>query len=184
VSLLYVEWGYKTFGNNVSLNWMDKTFVLPSRSEIRNAPQTFFANQIDGFCLDKITNPHAFRNRKAELFLASCSILNCTNTDIEVHHVKRLACKITSDGITTILNRKGVRICAFLSAVNRKQLPFCSFHHRKFEKEEYLQLNLKYLKETLNIPVPKEYNVEELINKGSVIHYPYASTRDARSFPE
>ena len=167
------NWGYKTFGNNVSLNWMDKTFALPSRSEIRNAPQTFFTNQIDGFCLDKITNAYAFRNRKAELFFASCSVLNCTNTDIEIHHIKRLARKTTIDGTTTILNRKGVRISgigAFLSVVNRKQLPFCSFHHRKFEKAEYSQLNLKYLKETLNIPVPKEYNVEELINKGSAIH--------------
>lgn len=167
------NWGYKTFGPNVSMNWMGRQFALPSRAEIRNAPITFSVNNAVGFDLDKIAKAYAFRNRKAELFFASCSVLNCDNTDIEIHHVKRLFRKVTHDGNTTILNRKGVRISgigAFLSAVNRKQLPLCSFHHRQFEKAIYSPLDLSYLKNSLNMAVPKEYDVEELMKKGSVAH--------------
>lgn len=152
---------------------MGRKFALPSRAEIRNAPTKFYVNYIKDFNLDKITKAYASRNRKAELFFASCPVLNCDNKDIEIHHVKRLLRKVTHESNTIILNRKGVRISgidAFLSAVNRKQLPFCSFHHRQFEKAVYSPLDLPYLKKNLNMAIPKEYNVEELMIKGLAVH--------------
>lgn len=101
-------WGYKTFGTDVSLNWMGKTFSLPSKSENRNAPKTFFTNQIDDFCLHRITNAYTFRIRKARLSFVSYSKFNCSNKDIEAYRDKKLARKIFMEGTTIVFNRKKV----------------------------------------------------------------------------
>lgn len=87
------------------------------------------------------------------LFL-KCAVLGCQNTDIEIHYVKKLGKRIDSNGKISVLtsNNKCLRgISAVLSAVNCKQIPFCSLHHLEFETGEYSPLDKEFFKKTCNV---------------------------------
>jgi len=121
------------------------------------------------FDLDSITNKYQIRMRQANLYFARCSVINCINTDIEIHHIRKLNRKVEKDGKISILTREGKKkkgLGAFMSAINRKQLPLCSLHHRDFENNKYHELDLNYLKDNFNIGIPKEYDINELVREG------------------
>lgn len=96
--------------------------------------------------------------------------MGCSETEnIEVHHIRALKRKINSNGIMSIINKKGKRvsgIAAVLTTVRRKQLPLCAKHHLEFEKGNYSQLDYGKLTKVLNsnnseacaLPIPKEYD--------------------------
>jgi hypothetical protein len=63
---------------------MNKCFKLPTRNEIKNTPLIFSVSHACGFCLDSIMNAYIFKNRKAERFFVSCSVISCLNLDIRV----------------------------------------------------------------------------------------------------
>lgn len=56
-------------------------------------------------------------------------------------------------GVRTVLYRKGRRvkgIQAFLTSINRKQLPLCKAHHLEFEKGIFSDLDYTRLNDLLN----------------------------------
>ena len=72
----------------------------------------------------------------SRFLFSKCAVKDCCNTDIEIHHVKKLARRIDSSRKINVLTFKNKRLSGIgvtLSAVNRKQIPLCSFHHLEFE---------------------------------------------------
>ena len=76
------------------------------------------------------------------------SVAGCSNTDIEIHHVKKLGRRIISNGKITIVtsnNKKFFGVVAILSAVNCKRILLYSFHHLKFETSIYNVLKQEFV---------------------------------------
>lgn len=63
----------------------------------------------------------------------TCTVIGCNNTDIEIHHIRKLnRMSYTAGKVFETKNKKGKVIkgaSAYKSALNRKQIPLCSKHH-------------------------------------------------------
>lgn len=99
------------------------------------------------------------------------AVSGCRNTDIEIHHLKKLCRKVEKDGKISVLNRKSRRVKgsrAILSAMGRKQLPLCKMHHLAFECGVFSDLDPFYLKEVYNIKVPENNVLREVFTTGEL----------------
>ena len=122
------------YGNPITcLDYQEKRVSFLTNMQIYNLKKEFLAN----------TNPRPFDNiNKVYLRLSNslinqgkCAIKGCPNTDIEIHHLRKLI-KRTEEGkgFTVITAGKAKRITGLLalqSALKRKQIPLCREHHRE-----------------------------------------------------
>lgn len=145
---------YLIFGNDISTAKLGgKTIKLISKETIGNFKSGFnLGINTEPFNIDNLLNTSLTRSHGL-LFFEKCSIVECENKDIEIHHIQKLHRKVRENGKITILdkNNKPVKgIAAILSAINRKQLPLCKKHHLEFEKGIYSPLNESWLNIILN----------------------------------
>jgi hypothetical protein len=82
------------------------------------------------------------------LFAGKCAIIGCTNTNIEVHHVRALQRVKHGYLVESIKSRnKSLRGSSKVeSALNRKQIPLCREHHVQWPKLNKSQIDKSYLK--------------------------------------
>jgi hypothetical protein len=144
------------YTKDVAIIIKDKpTTKLITREEITKMPNTFNigSDSVTG-CIkehvnwETIMNQVHFRSHGLEFF-KQCAVENCHNQDIEIHHMRRLERRINTNDMTSIKDSKGNRatgLKGFLSAINRKQMPLCKEHHRKFEKDEKSPIDKSYFK--------------------------------------
>lgn len=94
---------------------------------------------------------------------------DCTNLDIEIHHIKKLQRKKEIDGKISVLDFTGKRvmgIAAILTSSNRKQLPLCRLHNGEFENGKFSKLNITFLKEIYNTKIFNNEILQELYYNG------------------
>jgi hypothetical protein len=94
------------------------------------------------FLINPTTDPfeHLFKTfislQKAAISSESCAIVDCPNTDIEVHHVRKLYRNVDKNNQIIIKGRgktlRGTK--AIGSGLNRKQIPLCSKHHKDWHQ--------------------------------------------------
>jgi hypothetical protein len=74
-------------------------------------------------------NPALFK--KTELSFTKCSVENCTNSNIEIHHVRALKTRVLENNlsITTTKEKRVSGWKAYMISKNRKQLALCNVHH-------------------------------------------------------
>jgi hypothetical protein len=68
--------------------------------------------------------------KKTQLSFTKCSVENCLNSNIEIHHVRALKTRIEKN--LSVVTTKGKRVSgwkAYMIAKNRKQIALCSIHH-------------------------------------------------------
>ena len=95
----------------------------------------------------------------------------CYNTDIEIHHIRKLSRKIEKDGKISVRNRAGRRVkgnIALLSAINRKQLPLCTMHHILFECGEFSDLDTTFLNKIFNVKIPDNTILRQVFTTGEL----------------
>ena len=84
------------------------------------------------------------------LFAGKCAILECTNRDIEVHHVRAL--RRTKKGFLVESIKSGnktLKASAMVeSALSRKQIPLCREHHKEWHKLNPNDIDQKYLRKS------------------------------------
>lgn len=89
------------------------------------------------------------------LFAKKCAVSDCTNTDIQVHHVRSLR-RVRHGYALESIKSKGKRIkreyAKVESALNRKQIPLCTEHHQQWHLLKGVQLDKEFLKTSV-IPV-------------------------------
>ena len=102
-----------------------------SSSEIWRMPR-----RVDG----KIQEGDAFRNMDrtwisfSRLAANRCAVTECSNADVEIHHVRKLSRHLDDFGRISVVTDKGKTLYgmdAVKSALNRKQIPLCKFHHKE-----------------------------------------------------
>ena len=76
--------------------------------------------------------------QSSKLFGHKCAIAYCVNEGNEIHHIKQLYRNIDDKGIT-IHKGKAKKLkgaIAYESALKRKQIPLCSYHHRAWHNNK------------------------------------------------
>lgn len=161
-----LKWALNIFTINVSVDSPNgSNFSLPSVHEISQMNQKFLLeNKYQEPDAESLFNKYSLRLHSNRFLFSRCAVKNCCNTDIEIHHVRKLSRRIDSNGKISVLtfnNKRLYGLSAILSAVNRKQIPLCSLHHLEFEAGEYSPLDKEFLKKVYNVDC-SELNFEEL----------------------
>lgn len=164
-------WVYGKYGSEIAVQVSEKKSVeLLTRHKIANFKSGFKLNEEQNYTLFWEKTNLIHRASHGLSYFEGCSVMGCSETEnIEVHHIRALKRKINSNGIMSVINKKGKRvsgIAAVLTTVRRKQLPLCAKHHLEFEKGNYSQLDYGKLTKVLNsnnseafaLPIPKEYD--------------------------
>jgi hypothetical protein len=148
---------YRTYSEDVKVDLpTGGSSTLPCMSYIAGLEPKFIISEDCGFNLDAILKKYKFRDNLGAKMFSQCSVLGCSNTDIQIHHVRKLHRKHFGENKFTIVNKHGRRIQGFsalLSTITRKQLPLCTKHHLEFEKGNFSNLDRVFLKNLYNIEV-------------------------------
>lgn len=151
-----LKWALIIFTINVEAKSPNGTvFSLPSTHEISQMNTKFLIK--DTFQQPDAQNllkKYSLRLHSSSRLFSKCAVADCSNIDIEIHHVKKLGRRIDRNGKITVLTSNNKRlsgISAILSAVNRKQIPLCSRHHLEFEVGKYSPLDVDFLKKIYNV---------------------------------
>lgn len=151
-------WVYTVYSEDMQIKLpTGNTSALPSMNFIANLKPKFSVSDDCGFNLDDIVKKFKFRDNLGARMFSQCSVQRCLNTDIQIHHERRLHRKKLGENKFTIVNKHGRRVqglAALASATNRKQLPLCSKHHIEFENGIFSDLNATFLKSIYNIDIP------------------------------
>jgi retron-type reverse transcriptase len=151
-----LKWALTIFTINVTTESPNgKSFNLPSTHEISQLSTKFLLeNQFQQPDAQSLLNKYSLRLHSSRHLFSKCAVNGCSNADIEIHHVKKLGRRIDANGkisVVTSNNKRLSGISAILSAVNRKQIPLCSFHHLEFETGNYSPLDIKLFKKIYSV---------------------------------
>jgi len=104
---------------------------------------------------DELTRPITKLSLPKALFNA-CSVKGCTNTDIEIHHVRKLMRKVSGFIIQSVKSktqRTKTPLQTVESSLTRKQIPLCKEHHQALHNgkigREMLDDKILYQKATI-----------------------------------
>jgi len=87
-------------------------------------------------------------------------IKGCDNIDIEMHHIQKLQRSVSGYIVKSIMSTKNKRkhkpikgLKLIESALRRKQIPLCSYHHQEIHKGNISleELDLKYVNQDVKI---------------------------------
>lgn len=178
-----LAWAYTYYGEDISIEFpKGSTSSLPSMKEVADKKQMFVVSEEVGFNLKLIMRSFQYGNNRGAGMFNQCSVAECPNTNIQIHHLRKLARKIDQDGRVSILTRSGRRVkgvAGLLSAINRKQLPLCEKHHREFESGVYSELDLRFISDALNLRTPDSAVLAEAFARGE-----YSKPRKTREKKE
>lgn len=102
--------------------------IFPSKSEIASTKKAFRLKDSPSKSFDPLNQLYL---KRTELSFTKCSVENCTNSNIEIHHVRSLKTRFELNNLS-IITKKKKRVIgwrAYMIAKNRKQLALCNVHH-------------------------------------------------------
>lgn len=164
-------WVYTVFGEDVKISLPSgKSSALPSIRQITDLDTQFSVTEDYGFNLDSILRKFKFRDHIGAKMFSRCSVAGCLNTDIQIHHERKLHRSQSGSDKFTVVNKHGRKVqgrSALLSSMNRKQLPLCSHHHLEFERGYFSDLDRSFLKNLYNIEVPDSEQLRKVFGSHS-----------------
>ena len=126
----------KAYGKNIQIIQGDRKVEYIDLIEVSQMKSEFLTGSI--------TDPYENMDKiflslqSSKLFGHKCAVIGCENEGNEIHHMKQLYRNIDDKGIVIIKGKakklKGA--LAYESALNRKQIPFCSHHHRAWHNKK------------------------------------------------
>ena len=102
-------------------------FNLPSDFKVKNLWHTHNPTSYNYEDLDKIINSSWATKLTDTIFGKVCTICESTE-EIEMHHVRKIA------NIRSFMIHNGYKTSQLISAMNRKQVPLCKYHHQMLHK--------------------------------------------------
>lgn len=151
-----LKWALTIFTINVKAESQNGVvFSLPSTHEISQMNTKFLLkDELQQPDAQSLLKKYSLRLHSSGRLFSKCAVDGCSNIDIEIHHVKKLGRRIDQNGKITGLTSNSKRLSgigAILSAVNRKQIPLCSYHHLEFEIGNYSPLDISFFKKMYNV---------------------------------
>jgi retron-type reverse transcriptase len=121
------------------------TFLTPNEINHRNRGYITTYDPINH--RESLDKPITKLSLPKALFAKKCAVTNCTNTDIQVHHVRALRRVLHGYKVESIKSKnKSLKGLAKIeSALNRKQIPLCREHHSQWHKLDKFQIDKFYL---------------------------------------
>jgi len=103
--------------------------------------------------LEDLNKPLVRLSIPKALFAGKCAVNECTNNDIEVHHVRALRRTKKNFLVESIKsgNKTLKNISMVESALSRKQIPLCREHHKEWHKLSPVEIDKKYLRNQINV---------------------------------
>lgn len=131
-------------------------FSLPTTQYITNLEKKFMLkdSSFKRPDVEELLKKYSFRLHRSQYLFSQCSVLDCSNTDIEIHHIKKLNRKINNNGKITIMTTNNKRVSglsAIMSVISRKQIPLCALHHLEFELGNFYTLDTEFFKKYFGI---------------------------------
>lgn len=114
-----------------------ESFITPN--EVSTMKKTFLVSDLDMSPEDlkKCLNATRVKTSKYQSLWCKCAVHNCNNSDIEMHHIRKLIRRFKGNIVTVKVNsreRSGntgkSAYNGLISALTRKQIPLCSHHHK------------------------------------------------------
>jgi len=102
--------------------------IFPSKSKIASTKKAFLLKDLPSRPFDALNRLYL---KRTELSFTKCSVENCMNNNIEIHHVRALKSRIEKNNLS-IVTTQGKRVSgwkAYMIAKNRKQIALCTSHH-------------------------------------------------------
>ena len=124
--------------------------IFPLKATIASTKKAFLLKDISTKPLDALNQLYL---KKTQLSFTKCSVENCTNSDIEIHHVRALKTQVES-GSLSVQTIKGKRVSgwkAYMIAKNRKQIALCTHHHDMVHADKLIFKDNKIFDPNLNI---------------------------------
>ena len=106
----------------------DLRSIFPLKSKIASTKKTFLIKDLTFKPFDALNQLYL---KKTKLSFTKCSVENCTNNNIEIHHVRALKTRIEKNNLS-VVTTKGKRVSgwkAYMISKNRKQIALCDIHH-------------------------------------------------------
>ena len=120
---------------------------FPSPNEINHRTRGFTKSRDVYHYLEDLEKPLVKLSIPKALFAGRCAVSGCTNSDIEVHHVRAL--RRTKKGYLVESIKSGnktlKRSAMVESALSRKQIPLCREHHKEWHMLSPRDIDNKYL---------------------------------------
>jgi len=117
---------FQKFGKSLKDPESGIQFFQPTNFRVSNQFNTFNASPDD---LDKIINASWASKLTETSFNKVCSICG-SSSEIEMHHVRKIG------NIRSKIKQSGYSTNLIISAMNRKQVPLCRYHHMIMHKGE------------------------------------------------
>lgn len=104
-------WAYTTYGTDVELELpAGNKVALPTRAKITNVVSKFPSGESAGFDLESIVRKFRYRDTLGNKMFSRCAVQDCSDTDIEIHHERKLARRYEMGNKISFVNEKGRRI--------------------------------------------------------------------------
>ena len=124
--------------------------IFPSKAIIASTKKAFLLKELFTKPLDALNQLYL---KKTKLSFTKCSVENCANSDIEIHHVRALRTQVDK-GTISVQNVKGKRVSgwkAYMISKNRKQIALCAHHHDMVHADKLIFRNNKVFDPNLNV---------------------------------
>ena len=119
-----------------------------TENEVNNRARGFTKSFDPIKYLENLDKPIAKLSIPRALFSNKCAVIDCTNKDIEMHHINSL--KRVKHGYLIESIKSGKKrlrgISKIESALNRKQIPLCREHHDRWPELDKSQIDKFYLR--------------------------------------
>lgn len=126
------------------MNWL----FFPTPNDVNHRTRGFTKSRDVYHYLRDLDKPLVRLSIPKALFAEKCAVNGCTNSDIEVHHVRAL--RRTKKGFLVEFIKSGNKTlkgsAMVESALLRKQIPLCREHHKEWHKLSPYDIDKKYLK--------------------------------------
>lgn len=122
--------------------------IFPLKTQIAGTKKAFLVKASLSKPLDALNKLYL---KKTQLSFIKCSVENCKNTDIEIHHVRALKTRINENNLS-VINMKGKRVSgwkAYMISKNRKQIALCCSHQDMLHANQLLFKDKKILDSNL-----------------------------------
>jgi group II intron reverse transcriptase/maturase len=115
----------------------DLRSIFPLKSKVASTKKSFLLKDLPSKPFDALNN---FYLKKPELYFTKCSVENCINNNIEIHHVRALKTLIEKNNLSVIITQ-GKRVSgwkAYMISKNRKQIALCDVHHNMLHADKLI----------------------------------------------
>lgn len=120
-----------------------------SSNEINHKPRGFITSFDPVNYKKGLDKPLMELSLPEALFAKKCVVISCTNTDIEVYHIRALRQVKYSYLVESIKTHRNKSLSSYVkteSVLSRKQIPLCPEHHVQWHNLSRNQIDKSYLK--------------------------------------